>query len=203
MSAKELFSPAEIGAVAGIPLKAVYKMIEQRLPPGLVVRRNRQPLLTREGAVCVVIDREMPRDVPLQVRKQVYAQLKDSTRSRAIKSKRGILEYVVDVKSAADKMDAELKKYRKAMDLIVEDPTIQPGAATFKGTRILVHHVADLLSHGATEAELKEDYPRLTCEMIAAALVYAKSHPRRGRPRKPSWRNKRPLSVRTIERQGA
>jgi uncharacterized protein (DUF433 family) len=99
-------------------------------------------------------------------------------------------------------MDAGLKKYRKAMDLIVEDPAIQSGAATFKGTRILVHHIADLLSQGATKVELREDYPRLTCDMIAAALLYAKSHPRRGRPRKPSWRNKRLLSVRTIEKQG-
>jgi len=193
----ELFSPAEIGAVAGVPLRAVYKVIEQRLPAGFVIRRNRQPLLTRWGAICVVIDREMPRDVPVAVRKQVYAQIKRSPRSQAIRSGRGILHYVVDVKSAADKMDADLAKYRKAMKLIAEDPSIQAGAATFRGTRILVHHVADLISQGATEAELREDYPRLTREMIAAATVYAKSHPRRGRPRKPSWRSSRPLSTRT------
>ena len=100
-------------------------------------------------------------------------------------------------------MDASLAKYRKAMKLIVEDPEIQAGAATFRGTRILVHHVADLVSQGATEAELREDYPRLTREMIAAAAIYVKSHPRRGRPRKPSWRTNRPLSVRTIESRRA
>src|SRR5437899_4495810 len=111
----ELFSPAEIGAVAGVPLRAVYKVIEQRLPAGFVIRRNRQPLLTRWGAICVVIDREMPKDVPLAVRKQVYAQIKRSTRLRAVKSERGILHYVVDVKSAADKIDADLAKYRRAM----------------------------------------------------------------------------------------
>jgi len=199
----ELFSPAEIGAVAGVPLRAVYKVIEQRLPADFVIRRNRQPLLTRWGAICVVIDREMPRDVPVAVRKQVYAQIKRSRRSQAIRSERGILNYVVDVKSAADRMDADLTKYRKAMKLIAEDPSIQAGAATFKGTRILVHHVADLICQGATEAELREDYPRLTREMIAAAMVYAKSHPRRGRPRKPSWRNNRPLLTRTSGGRGA
>jgi hypothetical protein len=73
---------------------------------------------------------------------------------RAIKSGRGIFHYVVDVKSAADKMNADLAKYREAMQLIVADPDVQAGAATFKGTRILVHHVADLVSQGATEAEL-------------------------------------------------
>jgi uncharacterized protein (DUF433 family) len=87
------------------------------------------------------------------------------------------------------------------MKLIVEDPSIQGGAATFKGTRILVHQIADLISHGATEAELREDYPRLTRAMITAAAVYSKAHPRRGRPRKPTWRNNEPRSERRFERQ--
>ena len=203
MSGNELFSPAEIGAVAGVPVKSVYKVIEQRLPGGLVVRRNRQPLLTRWGAVCVVIDHEMPKDVPVTVRKQVYAQIKGSMPSGMIKCTHGILQYVVDVKTAAKKVDSEMAKYRKAMKMIAEDPNVQAGAATFKGTRILVHQIANLISEGATETELREDYPRLTRAMITAATVYAKAHPRRGRPRNPAWRNNKPLSERVIERHRA
>jgi uncharacterized protein (DUF433 family) len=203
MSNAELFSPAEIGAVTGVPVKAVYKLIEQRLPAGFVIRRHQRPLLTRWGALCVVIDREMPREVPVAVRRQVYAQIKGAQPSRAVKCKHGILHYVLDVKTAADRMDADLAKYRKAMKLIVEDPGIQAGAATFKGTRILVHQIADLISQGAGEAELREDYPRLTRGMIAAARIYAKSHPRRGRPRKPHWRRGKPLSTRTMRGRSA
>jgi uncharacterized protein (DUF433 family) len=201
MSSVELFSPAQVGAVAGVPLKAIYKTIEQRLPPGFVVRRNGQPLLTRWGAICVVIDHEIPKDVPVTVRRQVYAQIKRSPRSKAIESRRGMLRYVVDVRSVANKTDARLATYRKAMRLVVEDPAVQAGAATFKGTRILVHHIAALIAQGATEAELREDYPRLTRDMIAAAPIYARSHPRRGRPRKPSWRNDRQRSRRTYTRR--
>lgn len=203
MSGNQLFSPAEIGAVAGVPLKAVYKVIEQRLPGRLVVRRNHERLLTRGGAVCVVIDYEMPKDVPVSVRKQVYAQINASSPGRAITYKRGILHYVVDVKSAANRVETDLAKYRKAMKLISEEPDVQAGAATFKGTRILVHQIADLVSQGATGMELHEDYPRLTPEMITAATIYAKAHPRRGRPRKPSWRKSKPLSERTIKGRGA
>jgi uncharacterized protein (DUF433 family) len=202
MPGNELFSPAEIGAVAGVPVKSVYKVIEQRLPGGFVVRRKRRRLLTRQGAVCIVIDSKMPKDVPIAIRKRVYAQIKGVVgSSRLIKYKYGILHYVVDVKTAADKVEADLARYRKSMKLIVEDPSIQGGAATFKGTRILVHQIADLISHGATEAELREDYPRLTRAMITAATVYSKAHPRRGRPRKPAWRNNEPRSERTLERQ--
>ncbi len=75
------------------------------------------------------------------------------------------------------------------MRLIVEDDAIQGGAATFRGTRILVHQIANLIGQGADEVELREDYPRLTPEMIAAAPIYARAHPRLGRPRKPAWRN--------------
>jgi uncharacterized protein (DUF433 family) len=100
-------------------------------------------------------------------------------------------------------MDTDLTKHRNAMEMIVEEPDIQGGAATFQGTRILVHQIIDLMVKGATEAELLEDYPRLTREMIAAAKIYANLHPRKGRARKPAWRKTRPLSVQSKERRGA
>ena len=101
---------------------------------------------------------------------------------------RGILSYVVDVKAVADRVDEDLARYRGAVGVIVEDEAIQGGAATFRGTRILVHQIADLLAQGADEAELRVDYPRLTPAMLAAAPVYARAHPRRGRPKAPAWR---------------
>jgi hypothetical protein len=52
----------------------------------------------------------------------------------------------------------------------------------------------DCCSRGVAEAELREDYPHLTLAMIEAARIYVQAHPRRGRPRKPAWRNARPVS---------
>ncbi len=74
-----------------------------------------------------------------------------------------------------------------AMALVVEDPDIQGGAATFKGTRILVQQVAQSIAQGADEAELFQDYPRLTQPMIEAARLYARMYPNRGHARKPNW----------------
>ena len=188
MLAAETYSPAEISAVTGASVRAVYKAMGERLPPGLSVQRDRQQFLTRWGAVCFVIDREMPKDVPVAVRRQLYTTILEHQSAARVQHDRGILSYVVDVKAVADRVDADLARYREAMGLIVEDNAIQAGAATFRGTRILVHQIADMLAQGADEAELQTDYPRLTPAMLAAAPVYARAHPRRGRPKAPAWR---------------
>jgi uncharacterized protein (DUF433 family) len=188
MRATETYSPAEISAVTGASVRAVYKAMGERLPQGLSVQRDRQQYLTRWGAVCFVIDREMPKDVPVAVRRQLYTTIFERQSAARVQHDRGILSYVLDVKAVADRLDGDLARYRDAMDLIVEDGAIQGGAATFRGTRILVHQIADLLAQGADEAELRGDYPRLTPAMLTAAPIYARAHPRRGRPKAPAWR---------------
>lgn len=188
MRALQIYSAAEISAVTGASVRAVYKVLGERLPQGLSVQRDRQQYLTRWGAVCFVIDREMPKDVPVAVRRQLYTTILKRQSAIRVQHDCGILSYVVDVKAVADRVDGDLAQYRDAMSLIVEDASIQGGAATFRGTRILVHQIADLMAQGATEAELREDYPRLTPAMLSAAPVYARAHPRRGRPKAPPWR---------------
>ena len=188
MRTTETYSPAEISAVTGASVRAVYKAMGERLPRGLSVQCDRQHYLTRWGAVCFVIDREMPKDVPVAIRRQIYTMILEHQSSARVQHDRGILSYVIDVKAVADRVGGDLARYRDAMGLIVEDDSIQGGAATFRGTRILVHQIADLLAQGADEAELRGDYPRLTPAMLAAAPIYARAHPRRGRPKAPAWR---------------
>ena len=188
MQPVEIYSTAEISAVTGASVRAVYKVIGERLPPGLSIQRDRQRYLTRWGAVCFVIDREMPKDVPVAVRRQLYATILERQSSGRVQHDLGILSYVLDVKTVADRVAGDLARYRNTMRLIVEDASIQGGAATFRGTRILVHQIAELLAQGASEAELRDDYPRLTPAMLVAAPIYARAHPRRGRPKAPAWR---------------
>jgi hypothetical protein len=101
----ETFSAAEVSAVTGASVKAVYKVVGERLPRGLSVLRNRQQYLTRWGAVCFVIDREMPKDVPLAVRRQLYMTILERKPVLQVEYERGILSYVVNVKAVADRVD--------------------------------------------------------------------------------------------------
>lgn len=201
-AASDLFTPAEAAAVAEVPMKAVYKTVAERLPKASLIQRSGQTYLTPEDVICVRLDYELPKDVPVKVRRFVFGKLKES-RSNRVEYGTTLFSYVVDARPTAKAISERLQRYRRAMRLIVEDPEIQGGAATFKGTRLLVHHIAGLLDQGVPEAELREDYPNLTREMIEAARIYAQAHPRRGRPRKPAWRNSKPLSSRLIRRRSA
>ncbi len=58
-------------------------------------------------------------------------------------------------------------------DYIVVDSEICHGKPTFKGTRIMVWQVLEMLEGGLTENEILKDYPSLTKDHIKAALHYA------------------------------
>lgn len=58
-------------------------------------------------------------------------------------------------------------------DYIVIDSEICHGKPTFRGTRIMVHLVLQMLKSGATTEDILQAYPRLTIKHIKAALEYA------------------------------
>ncbi len=64
-------------------------------------------------------------------------------------------------------MRTEINEY------IVADSEICHGKPTFKGTRVMVHTVLEMLEDKATFKEILEAYPSLTEKHIKAALHYA------------------------------
>ena len=65
-------------------------------------------------------------------------------------------------------------------EYIVADSEICHGKPTFKGTRIMVWQILEMLEGGCPIEEILEDFPSLTKEHIKAALKYA-SNLMRGR----------------------
>ncbi len=64
-------------------------------------------------------------------------------------------------------MRVEINKY------IVADTEICHGKPTFKGTRVMVWQVLEMLEGGISVNEIIEDFPSLTKSHIKAALQYA------------------------------
>jgi uncharacterized protein (DUF433 family) len=56
------------------------------------------------------------------------------------------------------------------------------GVPVIKGTRLPVRAIVARRKAGDTVVDLIEDYPYLSPEAIAAAELYAKANPNRGRP---------------------
>jgi len=56
---------------------------------------------------------------------------------------------------------------------IVCDPQVMTGKPVIRGTRLTVDFILNLLAHGMTEAEVREEYPGTSKEDIQACLLFA------------------------------
>lgn len=56
---------------------------------------------------------------------------------------------------------------------IVADPEICHGKPTFKGSRVMVWQILEMLAAGESIEEIMENYPSLTRKQILAALDFA------------------------------
>ena len=56
---------------------------------------------------------------------------------------------------------------------ITLDPKVMAGKPVIKGTRLTVEFIINLLAHGATAAEILDEYKGLTNEDIQACLLFA------------------------------
>ena len=62
---------------------------------------------------------------------------------------------------------------QQLLERITFDPRIMVGKPVIKGTRLTVEYILNLLAHGATVAEILEEYDGLTQEDIQACLLFA------------------------------
>jgi uncharacterized protein (DUF433 family) len=56
---------------------------------------------------------------------------------------------------------------------IVVDPEVLAGKPVFRGTRLAVEFILEILAAGQSESELLTSYPGLTREDVLACLSYA------------------------------
>ena len=76
---------------------------------------------------------------------------------------------------------AGLNQLSDALYRIVKEPKVRGGLPVVRGTRISVYEIADALLSDGLEIAL-EDFPVLSREDAEAAALYARAHPRTGRP---------------------
>jgi len=188
------FTPAQASAVANLPLRTVHKLIERRLirPRLRRIGRSLQRMLTREQLLYLRLEAKGVRLLPMAARRSIAKKIEQSpevdvmclTEDSAL---------VIEVKSTRQELEQDLKKLQRAEAMIVSDPGIMRGSPVYRGTRIPVQLVADMLSQGATPEDIVEGYPSLDKEKVALAPFYVQAFPRRGRPVARPWAKAKPV----------
>ena len=187
-----LFTPAEAAVLSRLSLKAVNNAIDRKTVPASRGRGGR--LLDESAVVYLSLERRLARDTTPEFRRRLFSEIASAPRKRAVSL--GSLK--VDLDEPRREVKERLKQLRRIERLVVVNREIMGGNPVFRGTRVPVHQVAELLNNGETVERLREDYPRVSDEMIRLAPIYAAAHPLRGRPKKQSWHGWRLVSTTRI-----
>jgi uncharacterized protein (DUF433 family) len=188
------YTPAQASAVANLPLPAVHKLIERRLirPRRLRTGRSIQRMLSREQVLYLRLEAEGVRLLPIAARRAIAKKIESSPGIDAVVLTEGSA-LLIQVKSVRLELDQELKKLERAANIIISDPEIMRGTPVYRGTRIPVELIADMLTQGARPEEILEGYPALDREKIDLAPLYVQAFPRRGRPASRPWAKQKPI----------
>jgi uncharacterized protein (DUF433 family) len=196
MPPREAYTPSEISAVISLPLRAVHKAIEYKLIRPALVRdgRSTQRMLSQSHAVYLRLEATGLKSLPLAERREIARAIERDPRVDALSIHNGGA-ILIQCKTARRDVEGGLRRLAMATRMVESDPEIMRGTPVYKGSRIPVHAVADMLSLGASVDEILEGYPGLTRERIELAPMYVKAYPRRGRPAARPWVKQKPRRV--------
>jgi len=198
------YTPAQAAAVTGLPLAAVHKAIDSRLirprtaRSGATVRR----LLSKEQLIFLQLEAEGLRLLPVGTRREIAESIQRSPKAEKLRIANGTA-FLIEIGSARRRIESHLKQFARIEKMVVRDPEIMRGTPVFKGTRIPVDLVADMLAQGATAEEILEGYSTLNKEKIAIAPLYMRAFPRRGRPCRRPWQGKKARGTKSFRLSGS
>ena len=191
-SHETLFTPTEAAVLTGLPLKAVNNAIDRKTVAAVPGEEGGRQLDAR-ALVSLSIECRLSASIATpELRRKVFDALAEAPRN-TVSLEGGLIK--IDLREPRRALAASLRDLRRARRLAVSDPQILGGDPVFRGTRVPVHVIAELVAQGSSPAELIEGYPRLTAEMIRLAPVYAAAYPLRGRPRRQPWRDQQPFRL--------
>jgi uncharacterized protein (DUF433 family) len=188
------YTPAEAAALTNLPIRTVRRLMDRRLirPRRLQTGRSVQRLLSWEQLVYLRLEAEGLALLPVVERRKIAKQVEADAGIDAIFVSAGSA-LLIQVKTVRKELDARLKKLERAKSVIVEDRETMRGTPVYRGTRIPVELIADMLRQGAGIEEILEGYPALDREKIELAPLYVRAFPRRGRPAARPWGKQNPV----------
>jgi uncharacterized protein (DUF433 family) len=181
-------TPREAAYVASVPHRYVQQAIDRgHVKRPFVVQRRDMRALTPAGVLLVAVDYRVGRNLSPAARARLRAHFAANPDPQRLPKVRDVSVsadepcLIVSVGKLIQEVSQRLSALQRALRMVIEDPDVQGGAPTFKGTRLVVRPVATALARGVPRQEMTEDHG-LTPEMFEAATIYAEVRPARGRP---------------------
>lgn len=187
------FTAAQVSWLTGLSVKAVNKAIEDTAVPVRVARARgvRRRYIPYTSLVCLQLHAQGLNRLPLRARRDVFRRVLEEPARKQLRYTDAL---IIDVNGVKSKMQGKLREMERATHAIHCDPKIMAGTPVFRGTRIPVYLIAEMLEQGAAVEEIVEGDPSLTREQVEDARIYAATHPKRGRPPVQPWSGKKPAA---------
>src|ERR1700745_1215193 len=145
-----LFTPTEAAGLTGLSLKAVNNAIDKKTISAFSGEEGGR-LLDARALVSLSLERRLADRVAPELRRQVFDALAGSPRN-VVSLEGGLVK--IDLREPRRALAASLRDLRRARRVVFSDPDILGGDPVFRGTRVPVHVVADLVAQGSKPAEL-------------------------------------------------
>ncbi|WP_051882355.1 DUF433 domain-containing protein [Parvularcula oceani] len=190
-------TPREVATLAGVPVRTVEKAIETKVVAAKPMRCRLKGGSKRAlGADAVVIltalDRSGLGRLELKNKKALAKAVREMWKVRA-SGGLGMVEFAPGAYLELDKLAGPAaeaaRRYLAARNAhVVSDPDILGGTPVVRGTRVSVYALLGRVQEGEKAQEIAEEHPGLTPEAVEAAVLYARTHPLRGKPSGRPWR---------------
>jgi uncharacterized protein (DUF433 family) len=188
------YTPAEASALTNLPIRTVRRLMDRRLirPRRIQTGRSVQRLLSWEQLVYLRLEAEGLALLPVAERRRIAKRIEADAGMDVVSVSEGSA-LIIQVKTVRKELNERLRKLERAESVIVEDEETMSGTPVYRGTRIPVELIADMLKQGASIEEILEGYPALDREKIELAPLYVLAFPRRGRPAARPWAKRKPV----------
>lgn len=168
----------EVAAFTGLDEKSVWKDVEQG-----VVEAVGPPRFSDASVLYFYARSLFAFQLSVKDRKRLHTLITDAVAKGAVRLDLGA-GWTLDVGSLAEELRQRLEAFARWKDArVLASPDVLGGEPVFRGTRLAVRHIGQMLLRGASHHEVLEDYAYLTAEDLEFAPIYAAAYPRLGRPR--------------------
>jgi uncharacterized protein (DUF433 family) len=207
VSERDCFAPlAEATFLAGLNDRQMNRVIDENILPSKLFRKDSGRLFARAASALAYFYFATEKEFTSDLRRQIITEFaKRLERQPDYKSLLGLtkiprIDWKVEVPYGSIVLEEFfIRTYErhvaviKAHEFVEVDPEIMGGMPVFKGTRVPIENIVASKGEGESNSTLKRAYSFLTDEMIEAAVVYQRIHPRRGRPVRvgranPAWK---------------